>query len=97
MNEQNAKYERLLVGVSPSHETNLSLLASRPEVSLCHDDESCFSLESDFIVNASLTGLDDKIDASLIPLLLFAPSSLSTLRGTTNGVLTLRVSPIPLA
>jgi len=97
MNEQNGKFENIFWECHLSHETDLSLPSSRPDVSLCDDDESPFLLESNFVDNTPLIDLEKEIDTPLTPLPLVAPSCVSTPRDTTEGVLTLRISTFPLA
>ena len=75
----------------------LTQFFSRPRVSLCDDDKSSFLLESDFVVDTSLINLEEGIDTSLTLLLLFTPSSLSIPRDTTDGILTLPISPLLIA
>jgi len=61
MNEQNAKFENYLREYHLSHETDLNLPSSRPEVSLCDDDKPSFLSESNF-VNTPLTDLEKVIN-----------------------------------
>jgi len=74
INEQILKLQKYLVENHLSHKTNLNLPSSRPEVSLCDDDEYPFRLESDCVVDTTLTNLKKVIDASLTSLSLVALS-----------------------
>ena len=97
MSEKNAKFENYLSVHRLSHKTNLTLPSFRPEVSLCDDDESFFSLEYDVVVDTLLANPAKVIDTPLTPLPLVALSLVNTTSDTTKGSLTLPISPIPLA
>ena len=64
---------------------------------LYDDYESSIHLEPNFMVDSCLIGLEEVIDPPLTSLPFVAPSLPSTPRDTTEGVLCLFSSPLPLA
>jgi len=79
------------------HEIDPSPSSPRLKVSLYDDYESSLPLEHKFMIDSPLIDLAEVIDPSLTYLSIVAPSLPTTPRDTTEGVLSLCVSPFPLA
>ena len=79
------------------HKTDPSPSSPRLEVSLYDDCKSSFPLEPDFVVDLPLTNLEEVINPLLTSLPFVAPSLPSTPKDTTECVLRLFSSPLPLA
>jgi len=79
------------------YETDLSPPFSRLEVTLYDDCESSLPLKPTFTIDSPLTVLGEVTDLSLTSLSFVAPSLSTTPRDTTEGVLHLLSSPLPLA
>ena len=88
IDEQNAKFENSLREYDLSHEADLRFSSARLDVNMCDDGMSFPPPES---------GLEEVLDPPLTISPIVAPSSLSTPRDTTEGALSLTISPLPLA
>jgi len=80
-----------------SYETDPSLSSSRLEVILYDDCESSLRLEPDLVIDSPLTSLEEVIDHPLTFLPFVAPFLPNIPRDTTEDVLRLFSSPLPLA
>ena len=97
MNERLECFEGKMRETDLLHETAPSPSSLRLEVSLYDDYESSLPFEPDFMADSPLAGLGEVTDPSLTSLPFVTPSLLSAPSETTEGVLSLLSTPLPLA